>query len=322
MNEVALIYRKRIKGRQSIEGLFEPIDNLSIVNRIELPYELNSFINALKLLFFALRIKERCIHITGDVHYMSIFLFWKRIIITMHDANHFEDMSGFRKKIYSLIWFKLPLLLADKIIFISPFAAEQMKAHFKIQESKVEIIPNTFRKITKRKVQKEKNFTILIIGTKPNKNLSRLIIAIKELDNIKLLIVGKLSNKDKELLAEHSVLHQNFFNISNEKLEELYNISDMLFFASTKEGFGLPILEAQSCGLPVLTSNTTSMPYVAGDAALIIDPFDVMKIKQSVLLIKDDMLLRESLIKKGYKNVKRFNENSFVSSYLNIYKTL
>ena len=105
-------------------------------------------------------------------------------------------------------------------------------------------------------------------------------------------------------------------------MEECYNISHVLFFASTKEGFGLPILEAQSCGLPVITSYTTSMPYVAGGGACIIDPYDVTAIRNCIIKIKEDKVYRKKLIDEGYMNIKRFSEQNFITSYLKVYKEI
>lgn len=96
----------------------------------------------------------------------------------------------------------------------------------------------------------------------------------------------------------------------------------MLYFASTKEGFGLPILEAQSCGLPVLTSNTTSMPYVAGEAAILINPYNIEEIKKGVLELKNNKTLTDYLIKKGFKNIERFSQEQFIYNYKKIYDNL
>jgi glycosyltransferase involved in cell wall biosynthesis len=76
-------------------------------------------------------------------------------------------------------------------------------------------------------------------------------------------------------------------DITSKQLGLEYKSSDLLYFASTKEGFGLPILEAQSLVIPVITSNTTAMPFVAGEGALIIDPYSVDSIRDGLLLFID-----------------------------------
>ena len=323
MDRIALIYRKKLNGRHSIERLFSPMDNLSNINRLELPYDLTSLASAIKLFLFALKIKEKTIHITGDVHYMAIFLFWKKIIITMHDCNYYEDLTGIKKKVIGLLWFRIPILISKKIIVISPFVKEQLQKHFKLDENKIIIIPNTFNKTEQDDtIGKQNIFEILVIGTKKNKNVERLLEAIKEIKNIQLQIVGKLQKKQINLLKEYKILYSNHVDISQKQLCQLYNSSHMLYFASTKEGFGLPILEAQSCGLPVLTSNTTSMPYVAGDAAILINPYNIEEIKKGVLELKNNKTLTDYLIKKGFKNIARFSQEQFIYNYKKIYDNL
>lgn len=321
MSGIALLYRKRIKGRQSIESVFKPLDKIPGIHKTELPCELNSLKNALKLMMFALKLKERNIHITGDVHFMAILLFWKRIILNVHDCNHYEDLKGFRKLVYGLIWFRLPIIISKKIVVISPYVYEQLNNHFKIKKNKVEIIPNWFQVIESHKQQKKPSvYTILTIGTKTNKNLERLIRALNGFKDIKVKIVGNLAAPIIELLDENDIRYENLFDLSRKELEKQFNSSDLLFFASTKEGFGLPILEAQSCGLPVVTSSTTSMPYVAGKGACIIDPYNTKDIKNAIIKVKTNSSYRQKIINAGFLNIKRFDENGFLNSYVALYK--
>ncbi|MEM7539366.1 MAG: glycosyltransferase [Chloroflexota bacterium] len=77
--------------------------------------------------------------------------------------------------------------------------------------------------------------------------------------------------------------------------------------ASLHEGFGLPILEAQHYGVPIMTANNSSLPEVAGDAAIFVDPMDVDAIADAMLRLSQDEDLRQRLIVAGYENVKRFS---------------
>ncbi len=80
-----------------------------------------------------------------------------------------------------------------------------------------------------------------------------------------------------------------------------------LVFPSLYEGFGIPVLEAGACGVPVITSNTSSLPEVAGDAALLVDPHDVDAIADAMFRIATDAELRAELDRRGQENVKRFS---------------
>jgi len=91
---------------------------------------------------------------------------------------------------------------------------------------------------------------------------------------------------------------------------------------STYEGFGLPIVEANAVGRPVITSNVCSMPEVAGDAAFLVDPFDVEDIRRGVLLLINDSHLRRDLVRRGFLNVRRFSIESVATQYRSLYDEL
>ena len=94
-------------------------------------------------------------------------------------------------------------------------------------------------------------------------------------------------------------------------------------FASTYEGFGMPLIEAQSVGTLVLTSNISSMPEVAGDnTAMLVNPFDVDSIRDGLQRILSDAAFRESCIANGYENVKRFDPVVISNMYYELYKQI
>lgn len=316
-----LIYRISKKGIFSMEKLFSCLDNRH--KRYELKYDLNSVKNLFLIFMDIIKIKNNYIHITGDVNYIAFLLFWKKSILTIHDLNHYEDLSGIRKFLYGLIWILLPIRCANYVTVVSPFSKVQLQKYFSVDESKIVVIPNHFVPIKKNE-QKNKDdfFKILAIGSTPNKNINRLISAVKGLEKIKLIIVGKLDLIQLKKLNDSNIEYKSYFNISQNKLSEIYNLSDLLFFASTKEGFGLPILEAQSCGVPVITSKTTSMPYVAGNGAIIVNPYSIDEIKNTINKIITDFDHREDLIQKGFVNIKRFEMKSFIKNFEDLYNKL
>ena len=119
-------------------------------------------------------------------------------------------------------------------------------------------------------------------------------------------------------LNENNIDYANFTYLSDEEVFEQYKECDMLSFVSTYEGFGMPIVEANTVGRPVITSNLLSMPEVAGDAALIVNPYNIDEIRNGILKIINDDIYRNNLIHNGYENVKRFNLNDIAEQYSNI----
>jgi glycosyltransferase involved in cell wall biosynthesis len=94
---------------------------------------------------------------------------------------------------------------------------------------------------------------------------------------------------------------------------------DIMTFVSTYEGFGMPILEAQSTGRVVITSNISSMPEVAGLGAHLVDPMDVTSIRNGIVKLINNSTYRNELIANGYENIKRYNPDLIASMYEDIY---
>jgi glycosyltransferase involved in cell wall biosynthesis len=105
-------------------------------------------------------------------------------------------------------------------------------------------------------------------------------------------------------------------------MRQAYIDCDLLAFASTYEGFGLPILEAQLTGRPVLTSNLSPMKEVAGTGAVLVDPYDLQSIRLGLLKIIQDSELRGRIVEAGFENVQRFNPDAVAKKYTALYEEL
>jgi glycosyltransferase involved in cell wall biosynthesis len=160
---------------------------------------------------------------------------------------------------------------------------------------------------------------ILQVGTAHNKNLENVIPAIAGLP-VRLTILGHLLEHQRQLLEEYRIEYDNYFNLKFEEVIERYRQADLVMFASKYEGFGLPVVEANMIGRPIITSNVASLPEIAGDAALMVDPSDVSQIREAVLRIINDPSLREDLIAKGRKNVERFQPGFIANEYAKLYE--
>ncbi|MER9052100.1 glycosyltransferase [Mesorhizobium sp. M0923] len=162
---------------------------------------------------------------------------------------------------------------------------------------------------------------ILQIGTKENKNLSRIAAAIQGMDVV-LVVVGRMSEEQTLLLRRFEIKFENYFDISRQELVEHYVACDLLVFASTYEGFGLPIVEANAVGRPVVTSAAWSMPEVAGGAACLVDPHDVKSIRAGIERIIVDEDYRTRLICRGLRNAERFSPSSVAARYAAVYREI
>ena len=108
--------------------------------------------------------------------------------------------------------------------------------------------------------------------------------------------------------------------VSRQQLKLIYENAVCLLFPSVYEGFGFPILEAMSCGSPVITSRTASMPEVAGDAAMFVDPIDTGAIASAMLEIMTNTALRDTLITKGYQRLDNFSWEKCAQETLRVFE--
>lgn len=158
----------------------------------------------------------------------------------------------------------------------------------------------------------------LFVGTlEPRKNLVRLLQAFALIEptgrsNLKLVIAGGQGwrlNDLSALIAELGIQDRVVLTgyVSDSELAQLYASAEFLLMPSLYEGFGFPIIEAQSFGVPVITSDRSSMPEVAGAGAILIDPQDVMAIKNAIISLCSDQALSKRLSEKGKENAARFS---------------
>lgn len=173
---------------------------------------------------------------------------------------------------------------------------------------------------------------IFTIGTiQPRKNYSRLIKALKILRetgyDIHLVIAGGkgwLEDEMYKTLAKTKM--QDFVHLigfaDDNDVAELYSGAECVAFTSLYEGFGFPVLESMACGTPVVTSNVSSLPEVAGDAAIMVNPYDIEAIAKGIQRILDDSELKETLIQRGFVQAAKFTWENSAQNLLNIYQTV
>lgn len=262
-------------------------------------------------------------HITGDVHFLSYLLRRDKTLLTILDFVFMQNNSGFKQKILLLLWGVIPLRRVRLISVISEATKIQALQYLKCNPDKIRVVPIPISSIFTRS-DKEFNAekpTLLQVGTTKNKNIERLASALRGI-SCKLEIIGRLSNGQLDSLRKNNIEYVNSYGLNDIEVLNKYREADLVTFVSTYEGFGMPILEANSVGRPVITGNVYSMPEVAANAACLVDPLNILEIRNGILRIIDDKIYRDKLIMNGFINVKRFEPSAVADQYAQIYREL
>jgi glycosyltransferase involved in cell wall biosynthesis len=166
---------------------------------------------------------------------------------------------------------------------------------------------------------------VLYLGTiQPRKNLQRLIAAFFQLptSNLRLLIAGKRGWYVDELLKQANDRVKFIGYVDAVDKNALLSGATAFVFPSLYEGFGFPVLEAMACGVPVLCSNSSSLPEVAGDAAVLVNPLEVDDIAQGSSEIMTNKDLRRTLIERGYQQAQKFTWQACADVVLKVFEEI
>ena len=318
--KILFLHRAKSFGGHSFEELFTTIKqhlkNCDYQDFYDKTYP--SFWKNLKAIK---KIESDVIHITGGIGYYALFLPTHKTILTVHDTNHYEfDLKGIKKWLYGWIIYKLPIKNVSYVTTVSEHTKNNLIRFFNIDEHKIKVIPNCYPAEFKPVVKDDFSnpVRILQIGTKPNKNIPRLVEAIKEFD-VELTIIGKLSNELINTLTEHKINFVNKVNLSREEIHQEYIYCDIVAFVSLHEGFGLPIIEANAIGRTVITSNISSMPEVANKAAHFVNPLNVSDIKNGIVELIENKPYRMQLIQNGFINAAKYHPIKIAEEYRSLY---
>ncbi len=272
------------------------------------------------------------------------------IVLTLHDIIYLESIS-FSGTHYQNIGNIYRRLIVPKIvnkskaiITVSEYEKERIDQHFSFENDKVKVVYNAkdsaFKKVNdedllnriREKYNFPDNFILFLGNTAPKKNSDRLIRAyaryVEKSESPLPLVVLDLPrpyivNILKELGMEkidNQIITKDY--ISHNDLLVVYNLATIFIYPSLRESFGLPIIEAMACGTPVITSNTSAMPEVAGNAALLANPYDVEDMAEKIHSLATNEHLLQSLIEKGYKRSEDFSWERTANKVLEIYNNV
>lgn len=261
-------------------------------------------------------------HITGDAHYLLLFLKGGKTIVTVHDIIYYHFLHGIKKVLWKLLYI-YPLKRAAYVTFISEFAKQQVLEVIHLSEDKTKVIfnPVSSQYSFVEKVFNANNPRILHIGTRKIKNLERTILALRGIP-CHLRIVGRLSEDDFQALRDNHIDYSNVYDLSEAQIVEEYREADIINFPSLFEGFGMPIIEGQATGRVVITSDLSPMKEVAGNGAVLVNPLSVESIRNGYQKILQSETFRNTLIKRGKENVSRFTADKIADQYMQIYNLM
>ena len=273
-----------------------------------------------------------------------------KTVVTVHDiiferfpeTYHFDERYVHRWKI------KQACKVADAVIAISKQTKEDLINFYGVPENKIFIsyqscnpifqqpISNDYKAIVKKRYQLPDRYFLFVSSIAPRKNLiaiCRAMILLKDKINIPLVVIGNGKNEKEEvkklmqdndiagrliLLNEMAASKESAFTTAGD-FPAIYQQALALIYPSVFEGFGAPLLEAMWSGLPVISSNTSSLPEVAGDAALYFSPHDYELLAQQMLSVALNNSVTTVLRSKGFEQAQHFTTQKYADSIMSVY---
>lgn len=250
-------------------------------------------------------------------------------LAVMHDLNfeHFPKDLPWLVRCYYRFFFPRFARKAIRLATVSQFSKRDIAEKYNIDPDKVDVVFNGANEmfvplddaeinLVRVKYSDGKPYFLFVGSLHPRKNLARLfesfdLFRAENETNVKLVVVGEkkwwtkpISDAFEKMDHKEEVVFCG--RLDSNELHRITAAALAITYVSYFEGFGIPIAEAFRCGVPVITSNVTSMPEVAGDAALLIDPYNINSIASAMALMVKDEKLRAELIRKGFERAGLF----------------
>ncbi len=265
-------------------------------------------------------------------------------VLTVHDMRLVRMPETYGRARYLFLRSVIPgsLRRAERIVAVSNDTREDLARHFGVPREKVTIshnpVPPGFARVedrsvldrVRRKYGLPAAFILSVGRIEPRKNVDRLIEAFASVGEgfgVGLVVAG---GRDPAFGEYHDLVRRRGADkgvvftgyVDDADLPALYSMASLFAFPSLHEGFGVPVLEAMACGTPVLTSDTSALPDVAGDAAVLVDPSSVESIAAGLARILGDEPFRERLVERGYERARRFDARSAAEAIVGLYKKI
>jgi glycosyltransferase involved in cell wall biosynthesis len=307
---------------ENFRAVVETSGNYSIAEQVRIP----------------LALKREGVTLFHAPHYVLPPLVQCPSVVTIHDCIHLMFPQYLPNR-FALAYARTSIALAARTV--SESSKRDILRFVHTEPGKIDVIYNAYDerfaidpreedvvRVSER-YQLQSEFVLYAGNVKPHKNLGRLIEAFylvrkRGLEHLKLVLIGDEISKYTALRrAVHQYqLHKyvRFLGyLPEETLAVMYRLAAVFVFPSLYEGFGLPPLEAMASGTPVVTSNVSSLPEVAGDAAVLVDPYDPHAIADGIYRVLTDEKLRRDLRRKGVARAGQFSWEQSVRRVRAIY---
>jgi len=326
----------RPEDRETLGSLgenFRPVEetarNYSIAEQVKIP----------------LAIRREGVTLFHAPHYVLPWLVQCRSVVTIHDCIHLMFPQYLPNRLalqYARTSISLAARRATRVLTVSESSKRDILRFVDTDSSRIHVIYNAYDERfgvepreedvvrVRERYQLHDEFVLYAGNVKPHKNLERLIIAFdlvrkRGLDHLKLVLIGDEISRYASL---RRAVHQHQLHkyvrflgyLPEETLAVMYRLAGVFAFPSLYEGFGLPPLEAMASGTPVVTSNVSSLPEVAGDAAILVDPHDPQAIADGISRLLTDEKLRRDLRMKGLARARQFSWEDSVRRVHAIYQ--
>jgi glycosyltransferase involved in cell wall biosynthesis len=283
-------------------------------------------------------------HLLHEPHYVVPPATRCRTVVTIHDCIHLmfpQYLPGRLAHFYARTSMWSAVHRSARILTVSEASKRDILRFFDVPPGKISVIHNAIDERflappdearmdqIRQRYQLDHPFLLYVGNIKRHKNLERLIEAFGRaraggLDDLKLVIIGDEISKYPPLrqsVHRHRLdKHVRFLGFQpHDTLAGFYRLARAFVFPSLYEGFGLPPLEAMACGTPVVTSNVSSLPEVAGDAAILVDPYDPASIAEGITRAVTDESARADLITRGPRRAREFSWTQSTAAIHRIY---
>jgi glycosyltransferase involved in cell wall biosynthesis len=312
----------------NFRGVPETAANYSIAEQLTVPWAL----------------KREGVTLFHAPHYVLPPLVRCRSVVTIHDCIHLMFPQYLPNRLalaYARTSITAAARRANRVLTVSESSKRDILRFVDVPADKIDVIYNAYDERfgvepheedvvrVRERFQLHDEFVLYAGNVKPHKNLTRLIEAFnlvrqRGLDHLKLVMIGDEISKYTALrrAVHHHQLHKyvRFLGyLPEETLAVMYRLAGVFVFPSLYEGFGLPPLEAMASGTPVVTSNVSSLPEVAGNAALLVDPYDPAAIAEGIYTVLTDESVRRDLRRKGLARASQFSWEASVRRVREIY---